>query len=517
MKSFILLLTLLMVFSACSPSPKSIQTSVAQTQAAWTPSLNPTSTSSPTRTSTSTPTKTPTALPTPVGPIEIAADPAKGFNWPYLLYVPSKIYGTNILVVPNNTGHPDNDFSVHERSAQQTMSSRISWANTLGVPLVVPIFPRFADITDGIMASQYLARGMLEKYWADKYPKIAREDLQLIAMLDDAMERLGSLGINVDPKIFIEGYSASAMFTSRFTILHPDRVRAAAFGGHGWAILPTGKWKDLNLPYPYGVSDIGSLTGQPFNLEEFKKVAIFAYMGSLDDNGWALPWYIGNGVNQSAFYSSFKNLFGSTAQQLSDSASQIYQALGCSATFVVYPNQDHHTAFTHDSEILRFFMSTDQTAYPPTPSSSIPIVMDGYASDWENIPPVKDALLDSSDPGTDISAYYFTQDDNYLDIMLQTRGPITNKTATLDIGLLLRAPDGKNQKFEFNINSDGSSYGGNYPDAWFPTLSVLVAWKEVVEIQIPKSIFNGSTFQSINYISLFTDVNGTWSNVDTIP
>ena len=174
-------------------------------------------------------------------------------------------------------------------------------------------------------------------------------------MIDDARERLKSLNVKVDEKIFIEGYSASAMFTSRFTILHPERIQASAFGGHGWTIVPVDTWEKISLPYPYGTGDIEKLTEEPFNLEEFKKVAIFSYMGEADDNGWALPWYIGDRRNPSSYYFYFKDTFGSSAKELSDSASQIYQELNCSAVFVLYENQDHQSAYTHESEILKFF------------------------------------------------------------------------------------------------------------------------------------------------------------------
>ena len=346
--SFLLLVSLFL--TSCSPG-KSFGPTI-------TPSPTSTLTFTPSTTPlpTETPTQKPTPSPTPVGPLEIPANPGNGFNWPYLLYVPSKTSGRHILVVPNNTGNIYNDFSVHEKSAQNTMYSRIAWAHKLEVPLLVPIFPRFDDDSDGTIASQYLGRGTLETYWQNKYPDLAREDLQMIAMVDDAIIRLKSIGIEVDKKIFIEGYSASAMFASRFTILHPDRVQAAAFGGDGWTIVPTGKWENLYLPYPYGTGDIESLTGEPFNLDEFKRVAIYSYMGELDNNGWAFPWYIGEGYNQSSYYSSFKTIFGSTAQEMSDSANQIYQAMDCLANFVVYKNQDHESAFTHENDIKEFFL-----------------------------------------------------------------------------------------------------------------------------------------------------------------
>lgn len=296
-------------------------------------------------------------LPASVGLLEIPANPEKGFKWPYLLYIPRVITSNRILVVPNNTGHVDNDFSTHRSSAMNTMSSRIDWANKLHIPIIVPIFPRFEDDSDSTIASQYLGRGSLEEFWQNKYPDIAREDLQLIAMIDDTRERLTSLNVEVDEKIFIEGYSASAMFTSRFTILHPERVQAAAFGGHGWTIVPTDKWEEISLPYPYGTGDIETLTGEAFKIEEFKKVAIFSYMGEADNNSWALPWYIGDGQGRSSYYSHFKSLFGSSSKELSDSANQIYQKLNCSADFVMYKNQGHQSAYTHDFEIMEFFQN----------------------------------------------------------------------------------------------------------------------------------------------------------------
>ena len=336
------------LISSCATQPLAITPTKT---ALSTKTPEPTNSPSPTQ----TPTQKPTPLPSPVGPIEISADPEKGFNWPYILYVPSKTRGGHILVVPNNSGNRSDNFSFHEGRAQDMMLRRISWAMKLEVPLLVPIFPRFDDDSDGTIASQYLGRGSFEKYWQNRYPDISREDLQLIAMIDDARERLNSIGIEVDEKIFIEGYSASAMFTSRFTILQPERVQASAFGGHGWAIVPTDKWENLPLPYPYGTTDIQVLTGQPFNLDGFKKVPIFSYMGELDDNGWALPWYMGEGYNPGGYFSRFKNIFGSSAQEMSDSASQIYQSLECNATFVVYKNQDHQSAYTHDNEIVEFF------------------------------------------------------------------------------------------------------------------------------------------------------------------
>lgn len=338
---------LMVIFVAsCTQLPMTDATIAITT--ATTPTIAPTVVPTPTFIE---PTNKP--LPTPTGPVEIPANPEKGFEWPYLLYIPSKVSGSHILVIPNNTGSRDNNLDVHRESALNTMESRVSWARTLEVPLLVPIFPRFDDESDGTIASQYLGRGTMEESWMAKYPLVAREDLQMVAMIDDAIQNLTNLGFDIDKKVLIEGYSASAMFTSRFTVLHPDRVQASVFGGHGWAIVPTDRWNQFRLPYPYGTGDIETLTGTPFNIDEFRKIAFFIYMGEKDDNGWALPWYVGEYYDRSEYYAGFKDFFGTSAQEMSDSAKEIYDSLGCSATFLVYKNQDHSSAF-HERDILKF-------------------------------------------------------------------------------------------------------------------------------------------------------------------
>lgn len=334
--------------------PTSIPLPTSTIQSTNTPTASPSPIPSPTQ----TPTQTLTPSPTPVGPFRILvpANQKKGFEWPYYLYVPQYVNGSHLLVVPNNSGDKFDNFKEHQNRAVNTFLSRLPIAIRLEIPLLVPVFPRFDDISDGTIASQYLGRGTLESYWQQSFPLLARQDLQLVAMIDDARDQLKELGIEIDQKVFIEGYSASALFASRFTILHPERVQAAAFGGHGWAIAPTDSWKGIYLPFPYGTGDIEKLTGKPFNLSEFKKVAIFAYMGEKDNTGWALPWYTGDWYNQAGFYSLFKR-FGSSARELTDSAKEVYQAVGGSATFVIYPDQDHNSAYSHDSDILNFFQS----------------------------------------------------------------------------------------------------------------------------------------------------------------
>ena len=89
----------------------------------------------------------------------------------------------------------------------------------------------------------------------------------------------------------------------------------------------------------------------------------------------------------------------------------------------------------------------------------------------------------------------------------------------LDIGLLLLDENNNQERYQLNITSDGEVWGGKIPETWYSIGNALVAWNDVVEIQIPKYalVFNNDFVDvQVFYVSLFTDVNGTWTCVDNV-
>ena len=241
-------------------------------------------------------------------------------------------------------------------------------AQTLGVPFLVPVFPRPDNITiDGTIDSHGLGRGGFETLLMNQYPKLAREDLQLISMVDDARERISSLlGICLSKKILMWGGSGSAIFASRFTALHPSRVQAVVFGANGWPIAPVTMWRDITLPYPYGISDFEELTGTSFDIDTFKSIPIYFYMGENDNNGWGFPWYIGGSdKDRGSYYDKFVKAFGSTATELLRSADEIYNSLGCSITSVLYPGVGHSITEEMNVDFIAFLNDHKLNAYSP--------------------------------------------------------------------------------------------------------------------------------------------------------
>jgi len=71
----------------------------------------------------------------------IDANAAKGFSWPYYLWVPNTIKQPAILLVePNNTGGVSDDPAVHDLAAKSEAQRWMSKMDEIGCPYMVPTF-----------------------------------------------------------------------------------------------------------------------------------------------------------------------------------------------------------------------------------------------------------------------------------------------------------------------------------------------------------------------------------------
>jgi hypothetical protein len=216
--------------------------------------------------------------------IKVSEKENKGFNFPYYLLIPREIKQNSnvyLYVEPNNTGYVTDDLNIHDKSAKnlilRSYPNEISKA--LNVPLLIPVFPRPKE--QAHIYTHALDRDSL--FFAEK--ELKRIDLQLINMIHDAQSILRANGIKINDKVLMHGFSASGNFVNRFATLHPDIVKAVACGGvNGIPILPLNKYKNHNLIYPIGISDIKQITGKELDKNAYKNVAQFIYMGALDQN-----------------------------------------------------------------------------------------------------------------------------------------------------------------------------------------------------------------------------------------
>ncbi len=284
--------------------------------------------------------------------IKIEANTAKGFAYPYYLYVPPELKNAKqqthtILVIPNNTGKLDDDLSVHEADVKKRMANNGAIAVLLKTAVLMPVFPRPA--TDWRIYTHALDRDAMMTVKKE----YARFDLQLIAMIDDAREQLKKDKLKFDKRVLLTGFSASGMFTNRFAFLHPERVKAAAIGSPGgWAIAPVASYKEKNLRYPIGVSDFKTVTGEKFDLKKVQKVPLFIFLGDKDDNDSVI---FGDSYEEEDKTLIFE-LFGKLPVERWEISKTLYAQSKMNAEFKLYPNVKHTVTVEMRDDIRNFLL-----------------------------------------------------------------------------------------------------------------------------------------------------------------
>ncbi|AFZ74202.1 PKD domain-containing protein [Natronobacterium gregoryi] len=217
----------------------------------------------------------------------VAADPDAGFQYPYYLYAPARLAdakATPMLVEPNDTGTATDEFDRHLEAAERTLEDGIGReiADALSSPFLVPVFPRPQE---NLVGSDHHVHQLDEATMAIDDGDLERVDRQLLAMVDDARRRLAERGYPVDDRIILNGFSAAGTFVDRFAALHPEEVQSITAGGlDGTVILPIEGAKGHRLKYPVGVANFEELTGEAFDLEAFREVDRFLYVGKHDDS-----------------------------------------------------------------------------------------------------------------------------------------------------------------------------------------------------------------------------------------
>jgi dienelactone hydrolase len=288
------------------------------------------------------------------GIVKIEAKPAGGFAYPYYLYVPQALRagarkgkGTHaILVIPNNAGKVSDDFSVHEEDVKRKFKRNAEIADQLGTALLTPVFPR--PQTDWKIYTHALDRDAM----TTGKKELARFDLQLIAMIDDARARHRAEKLKFDKRVLLLGFSASGMFANRFTFLHPKRVRAATIGSPGgWAIAPAASFQEKFLRYPIGVGDFKTIAGEKFDLKNLRKVPMFVFLGDEDDNDSVIFRDSYEKEDEDLIFA----LFGKTPVERWEISKKLYQDNRLNAEFRLYPKVKH--GFTKEmlDDVFAFF------------------------------------------------------------------------------------------------------------------------------------------------------------------
>lgn len=310
----------------------------------------------------------------------VEAQVSEGFNYPYYLFVPgrtAKDRPVYMLVETNNSGMVSDDPEVHRAKALTLVerSHANEMAKRLGIPLLVPTFPRPRPETHSWAYTHALDIDTLEVLSG----KLKRVDLQLTAMIKHAQELLRTNGFKTNDKVFIHGFSASAKFSNRYSFLHPEMVKAAAAGGvNGLPTLPVREWNGYKLPFPIGLAGIERFASKPFDEKAFMQVAHFIYMGSTDKNDTLHP------REASGPFEAWRNEEADIiwkalpAEKMMpdrwELSRKIYRQQKLNAQLVTYNGIGHSIKSQMLDDVIKFFKANSGEKYVPIKPYEYPLV-----------------------------------------------------------------------------------------------------------------------------------------------
>jgi len=277
----------------------------------------------------------------------------KGFNFPYYLYAPENSRDKPLLVETVNSGGCDDDFQVDLEFARETaefgVARRIS--DELRVPLIVPVF---ANPCEGDFWERFIQSLDTETMHINS-GEFERIDLQLLAIVDDAQERLADHGIDVPSEVMLNGFSASGDFVNNFAALHPDRVASVTAGAvNGMVTLPIEQYDGYTLDYQIGVADLEELTGEPFDEDAWKSMPQLCYMGETEQppEDDTLPyqdvWSEQEAEKAEAVYGEVMQTDRMTLCEM------IYHEADATARFEVYDGVGHDYSDLIEDDIIAF-------------------------------------------------------------------------------------------------------------------------------------------------------------------
>ena len=284
----------------------------------------------------------------------IEPEETDAFQFPYFLFIPKGVATDEksfVLIEPNNSGFADDDLLNHIEKAKRTATNDYYLGNyiarKLNCPLLVPVFPR--SKTNWKIYTHALDRDVMLQ---EEQP-LKRIDLQLIEMYRHAQNQLNNKGIASHEQFLLTGFSASGTFANRFSLLHPDRVRAVAAGGiNGLLMLPENSLEAEILNYPIGTSDMEAITGNAFQKEIFIKTPQFYFMGQLDDND-AVPY--DDAFSQTEREQIFNLLGEQMLPERWNNCSRLYQNAGVKARIRQYEGIGHKHPEEVKDDVVAFF------------------------------------------------------------------------------------------------------------------------------------------------------------------
>jgi len=272
----------------------------------------------------------------------MSANIFRKINMPCVIVIPYENCSDMLVLESNNL--ESNDLEKSLRQANETAFELIKLTDYKPAPILVPIIPSEIDLP-------YFQQLSKECFDLSKGDKNYRIDEQVVEMIKQAKKYVKTeSGVNLQNKIFLNGYSSSGVFAQRFALLHPELIDTACIGGASGSIPLLSK----NIGYPIGIQDYEELFGKPFDMVSYSKIKFRYYVAGLettdkvnnrfDENGLPAPEHdmsyfdrsvpIDVGIKQ-------RKVLGTELFERANKTVQLLKNSGINIEHTVIPDREH--------------------------------------------------------------------------------------------------------------------------------------------------------------------------------
>lgn len=274
----------------------------------------------------------------------ISYDHENGINIPSIVAIPLVENVSKNIIFEANNMESEKSSDILEQGINTLGRLSILTQEEPGI-IVVPLIPSYKD-------APYFQQLSKECFDLPKDDLLYRVDEQIVRMIAKTKNMvLNEFGINLDNKIFLNGYSSSGVFAQRFSLLHPEMIDTVCIGGASGSIpVPSD-----DLDYPLGVKDYEELMGKKFDFEQYKDIKFRYYVGEYetfkksncryDDNGEFAPMHDMSYFNRSVPVDVGKKqreLFGKDMFERANRTVQVLKSLGLNIEHHIIKGRGHN-------------------------------------------------------------------------------------------------------------------------------------------------------------------------------
>lgn len=175
---------------------------------------------------------------------------------------------------------------------------------------------------------------------------VLQDDLTFLPGLAATLDALPArTGLATRNKVLLFGFSRGGQAVHRFATLYPERVGGVAAVSAGSYTLPLNSMlvngRAQTLPLPYGVANMGALTGHDFDFTAFRQIPFRISVGGADVNPDDTP-------------RTWDPYLGTTRVARATAYARTLQNLGLNATLAVYPGIGHQVTQQEADENAAF-------------------------------------------------------------------------------------------------------------------------------------------------------------------